>query len=673
MFGDVIHKDVKAKGMAAHKAGAFRRSVLPALIAAQVSLLAVGVNADEGNFPLSNFNKSLRGEFDRGVTPFSQSDITKDFLYRTVDENAPKLDTDIPEQSYRENGPRILVNKFDFHRLQEFPEVGITREKVEGLAEDLRVKYMKEDQVFASGYTREELEELATFLDKVGARENPEKLSPQSFKQLVGIMKQQNAERGINYSDLEEITGELTHFYRQNGLFLAQVQIPAQEVKDGVVSLTVQEGRLGKVVVEDNQRYGEADLVHPFGSKLGGLVSHGEIEEGLYLLNDLPGLNVTGYFSAGDSPGETALNLKVRNEKSWKVAVRADNHGSTFTGDERLYTVGELLNPMGIGDALTLGYLKSEDPGKSDLAQFKYSFPVFGPRTRLEVSADRNEFELKDGDSDNALINQLGIEGVNSTYALNLDHKFYRSRDFNLSAGVALTQKETDVDAVVTEFSRTEKVNGIELGMHIDGLGQSIQMLNIADVRLSYGSHQEDIVEGRDEEFYKFALDTNSLFFVPLPFTDASSRLILKSRWQYSDSSLPAFEQMSLGGANGVRAYSVRDFSADQAVMLNAEWYFDFPEFMNFEIASGHRLNDVMQFGLLADAAYGSIVNFEDELNDDWARLAGLGFILKFNWDDTLAANISFAKPVSSVSSLEAVGDDAESLEIYADITFFFQ
>jgi hemolysin activation/secretion protein len=664
MFGAGFHKEMNSL---------VRSRYLASLLVANLGLASAPLWADEGKFPLSNFNKSLRGEFDRGVTPFSQSDITKDYLYRTVDENAPKLDAAIPEQNFREEGPRILVKKFDFHRLQEFPEAGVTRDKVEGLAEELRVKYMKEDQTFASGYTRGELEELAGFLNKVGARENPENLTPESFQQFISIVKQQNAERGINYTDLEEITSELTHFYRRNGLFLAQVQIPAQEVKDGVISLTVQEGRLGKVVVEDNQRYSETALTTPFGSKLGGLVSHAEMEEGLYLLNDLPGLNVTGYFSAGDSPGETALNLKVRKEKNWKVAMRADNHGSTFTGDERLYTVGELLNPLGIGDTLTLGYLRSEDPGKSDLAQFKYSMPIMGPRTRLEISADRNEFALEDGESENALINQLEIEGVNSTYALNLDHKFHRSRDFNLSAGIGLTQKKTDVEAVVEEFARVEKVNGFELGMHVDGLGQSIQMLNIADVRVSFGSHQEDIAEERDEDFYKFALDTNSLFFVPLPMTDASSRLILKSRWQYSDSSLPAFEQMSLGGANGVRAYSVRDFSADQAVMVNAEWYFDFPEFMNFDIGTGHRLNDVMQFGLLADAAYGSIVNFEDELENDWARLAGLGFILKFNWDDALAANISFAKPVSSISSVEGVGEDAESVEIYADITFFFQ
>lgn len=662
MFGAGFHKEMNSL---------VRGRYLASLLVANIGLSSTALWADEGKFPLSNFNKSLRGEFDRGVTPFSQSDITKDYLYRTVDENAPKLDAAIPEQSFRDEGPRILVKKFDFHRLQEFPEAGVTREKVEGLAEELRIKYMKEDQTFASGYTRAELEELAGFLNKVGARENPENLNPESFRQFISIVKQQNAERGINYADLEEITSELTHFYRQNGLFLAQVQIPAQEVKDGVISLTVQEGRLGKVVVEDNQRYSESALTTPFGQKIGGLVSHAEMEEGLYLLNDLPGLNVTGYFSAGDSPGETALNLKVRNETSWKVATRVDNHGSTFTGDERFYTVGEVLNPLGIGDTLTLGYLKSEDPGESELGQFKYSLPIIGARTWLEVSADRNEFAIDNVDEASSV--PIEIEGTNTTYSLGVSHKIHRSRDFNLSAGINLTDKKTDVESDIAAFNSITHARGVELDFHIDGLGDTIQMLNIADMKLTYGEHQEEIDEARGDEFYKFALDTSSLFFVPLPFTDASSRLILKSRWQYSEDSLPAFEQMSLGGANGVRAYSVRDYSADQAAMINAEWYFDFPEFMNFEIAAGHRLNDVMQFGFLADVAYGSIVNYEDELNDDWARLAGVGFILKFNWDETLAANISFAKPVSSVSSVEGVGDDAESLEIYADFTFFFQ
>lgn len=638
-----------------------------------LSVCSVQVLAQSGALPATNFQRSLQNESIHVTTPFSQSDVAKEYLYRTVEDNAPVLDTDIPQHSRRIEGPRITVKKFEFHRLQDFPKHGITKETVETLAESLRVKYMKEDQVFASGYTRDNLEELAAYLDRVGARETVANLNAENLQQLIELIKNQNEERGISYSDLEEITNELTLFYRQNGLFLAQVQIPAQDVKDGVVTLSVQEGVLGKVLVEANKNYGEALLTSPFVSDVGSLVSHADMEESLYLLNDLPGLNVTGYFSAGDAPGETALNLQVRNEDSWKVAVRSDNHGSRFTGDKRGYVVGEWLNPLGIGDRLTVGYLKSADPGNTELYQTSYSIPLFGPRTRLEIAAERNEFELDDVDGGaDSVINQLELEGSNESYSIGIEHKFYRARDFNFSTGLSLTDKRTQIESVDAVFDEEEHVRGGEVSFYVDSLSDSIRMFNVANVKLSYGEHQVDVPEERGDSFEKFALDTNSLFFVPLPLTDAESRLVIKSRWQYSDSLLPSFEQLSLGGANGVRAFSVRDFSGDQAGLVSAEWYFDIPHLMNFEVLDGHYLNDIVQFGLIADAGYASLVNFEEGFGDSWTYLSGFGAIMKLSWDDLFTSQITFAHPSSSKSSVEGIGDDAESIQIYADFTFLF-
>lgn len=634
----------------------------------------------------SNFLRSVRSAFDQDNISIQDpdQDLTREYYQRTVEANEPKLDTNIPTQKMREEGPRILVKKFEFLRLVEFPEAGITRAEVETRAEELRRSYMKEDEIFASGYTRTELEELADQLTKINAIDDPSSLSGSDLQQLVAVMRRQKAERGVSYADLEEITSELTAYYRTQGLFLAQVQIPAQEVEAGVITLTVQEGVLGKVAVEDNKGYGFKLLTQPFKNDIGQLVSHDEVEEGLYLLNDLPGLNVTGYFSAGDAPGETALNLKVREEDRWSATVRADNHGSTFTGDQRLYTLFDALNPLGIGDALTIGYLKSnsyedfDNDFGSDLGQFKYSLPVFGPRTRFEISADYNQFVLLDRDDEDNPVNGLEIEGVNETYAASLDHKFYRSRAFNLSGALSFTDKQTQIDSNVNSAVSGDHVRGGELGFYVDGLGETVQMLNMANMKLQYGEHQNEVDAARGDDFYKFALDTNSLFFVPLPFTDSSSRMVLKSRWQYSDSALPAFEQLSMGGANGVRGYTVRDISADQAALLNLEWYFPLPNALNPTIWADNRLNDVLQLGLIADAAYGTINNYDEEVADQWARLASAGLMIKLNWEEFFAAQISVSHPLMSESSetLDPIngefGDDAKSAQVYADFSFFF-
>ena len=56
-----------------------------------------------------------------------------------------------------------------------------------------------------------------------------------------------------------------------------------------------------------------------------------------------------------------------------EVAVRTDNHGSKFTGDQRLYVVADWYNPTGIGDSLTFGFLQSFSPEESQLGQLNYS------------------------------------------------------------------------------------------------------------------------------------------------------------------------------------------------------------------------------------------------------------------------------------------------------------
>ncbi|MFS1525026.1 ShlB/FhaC/HecB family hemolysin secretion/activation protein [Microbulbifer sp. 2304DJ12-6] len=630
----------------------------------------------------SSFRNRVRDAFDQNTPTINEADITKDFLQRTYEAEDPNLNTQIPEISRRNEGPRITVRKFQFHRLEDYPEFGIDRETIEQLAESLRIKFMKEDKRLASGFTLEELEELAILLDGMKVQLNPAGLDPAELKKLVGVIERQNKDRGLSYADLEEIAAELTNFYRRQGLFLAQVQIPAQDVESGVVTLTVQEGLLGQVVADENDQYAQEKLIDPFEYQRGKLVNHADIETGLYLLNDLPALNVTGYFSAGENPGETKLNLKVRDTDNWRASFRVDNHGSLYTGDQRAYATIDWLNPVGIGDALTVGYLKSnldsDDSLGSELAQLKYSFPLIGPRTRVQLSADYNEFNLYNDENEVDVINLLEISGLNRSYTVSIDHKFKRSRDFNLTGTFALSDKEsnTDIGAIsnpgINLGFTNDHVYGGEIGFYVDSLSSGfLSMLNIVNTTLQYGEHQNAVEKGRGDRFTKLSLNASSLIFLPMPFSDDHSRLILKSRAQYSDSNLPGFEQLSLGGANGVRAFSVRDFSADRGGILSAEWYMNFPEVIDSEIF-GQRLNDLLQVALIADIGYGYVNNYETGLKDDWARFSGAGMLFKFNWNDRFSSKVSVAWPLDSGSSISdlTVGEDQPT--IYTDFSVFY-
>ncbi|MBN8429906.1 ShlB/FhaC/HecB family hemolysin secretion/activation protein [Microbulbifer salipaludis] len=651
------------------------------LVVSVAGMLLTGseVSAQDGD---SGFRSRVRQAFEQDVPHINDTDVSEEFERRAKEARDPNLDTDIPEVSGREIGPRISVKKFRFHRLEEYPEFGIDRETVEAKAEALRVQYMKEDKIVAAGYTVENLQEIALLLEGMGARFAPENLGARELRKLINTLERQNAQRGLSYVDLEDIAAELTRFYRQQGLFLAQVQIPAQEVQGGVVTFSVQEGVLGQVAVHDNQKYSATQLADAFSSQQGKLVNHDSIEESLYLLNDLPALNVAGYFSPGDNPGETRLNLKVRDESGWRLVTRMDNHGSTFTGDNRIFTAVDWFNPLGIGDELTVGYLKSSgidefDSGfGSNLGQLKYSLPLLSTRTRIQLSADYNKFKIHNSANEDDFINLLELEGINENYGLSVDHKFRRSRDFNITGTVTVTDKKSEMMAATPILERWDQALGGEAGIYVDHLsGGGIPMLNVINAKIQYGelnSYTGDTSLETDSEFQKFAAETSSLLFLPMPLTDLQSRLVVKSRWQYSDNTLPSFEQLSLGGANGVRAFDVRDFSADQAGLISAEWYPSFPESINPKIF-GNRLNDMLQVAVIADAGYGIVNNPEEDLNNDWAALAGAGFLFKFSWAENWASQLSVAWPTSSKSSIEGAGDDADSPTLYADFSYFLQ
>jgi len=48
-------------------------------------------------------------------------------------------------------------------------------------------------------------------------------------------------DRSLSFADLEEAAATITRYYRKNGYLVARAYVPAQQIKDGVVEITVLE------------------------------------------------------------------------------------------------------------------------------------------------------------------------------------------------------------------------------------------------------------------------------------------------------------------------------------------------------------------------------------------------------------------------------------------------
>lgn len=167
---------------------------------------------------------------------------------------------------------------------------------------------------------------------------------------------------GFTVGRLQEVADEVTRYYRERGLILAQAFVPVQNVTDGVVKIQILEGVLGRVVTEGNEMYDEKVLQQPFRKLIDQPVTNKSAEAALLGLTEYPGISLFGVFQPGQQVGTADMVVKVQEEKRFEAGIRADNHGIRETGQNRYRLIGSVNNLTGAGDKFTATLQHTEQP-----------------------------------------------------------------------------------------------------------------------------------------------------------------------------------------------------------------------------------------------------------------------------------------------------------------------
>lgn len=629
-------------------------ALLAVAVVSSAVVSSVALAADQASFPGQQVQPDMGEQFEARTRIEGEDGTIPPVIERNPDPQA---------------GPRIWVNRFKLDSLAEFPEDGVTREAVGRLVEQLRFDAMKLKEHIAYGYGRQDLVDIAQILADIEARGVFAEVTPLDVETLMEIVSGQRLQRGLTHGQLEEIAQAVTQYYRERGYILARAYIPAQEVTGGVVELRVLEGRLGNVQVQGEPRYNKKLLMQPFGSVLGGSVTADNIQEAMYLANDLPGIELFGYFTAGDQLGETKLNLNVREEKQWDALLRLDNQGTDFTGVYRLFGQAQWLNPTGIGDEMRVGVLQSGEPANSTYGMVEYVVPVFGLRNKLAVNASYNDY-IVGGSADFE-----DLLGTTTTFEANFKHNFERGRRGNFYTGVLVANKQSDLAGIGGTFAKSEESRNAGVTIDWDQLYERQRLLARLVAQLDGGEVIAGLEDGQSDTFAKLYFEGSVLFFVPLPFTDKTNRMVVNTIGQWSDVKMPSVELFSLGGPNAVRAYGPTTFSADQALLVGAEWYPELPRVLDIDIAAGKSVADILQFTLFLDAGYGTQIALEPSTgpapSDQWAALLGGGLGIRFDWGKRFSGQMSIAQPINSkFSDADTAAATEESVQVWVDLTY---
>jgi hemolysin activation/secretion protein len=156
----------------------------------------------------------------------------------------------------------------------------------------------------------------------------------------------------------------------QHAGWVASVQIPAQEINSGTLTLQVVAAHIVEVRVRGDagpyekllrERIAQIQALNPLNEH--------EVERLLLLAGDIPGLEVQlSLRPAGTVQGEVIGELSIAFRR-FSVLVNAQNYNSRLLGRETGYVRGELYGLTGLGDVTYVGASSTTDFHEQRIAQ----------------------------------------------------------------------------------------------------------------------------------------------------------------------------------------------------------------------------------------------------------------------------------------------------------------
>jgi len=379
----------------------------------------------------------------------------------------------------------------------------------------------------------------------------------------------------LTLSGLRGMALKIANFYHRNGYFVAQAYLPAQDIKDGAVSIAVIEGQYGKITLH-NQTNLSDNLANSLlaGLNSGDMIISAPLENRLLLLSDLPGVNVRSTLVPGVSVGTSDLTVDVTPGKRVTGSIDADNAGNRYTGANRIGATVSLNDPAGYGDVATLRALTSG----SGLNYARASYQMQFGKAKAGVAYSSLGYKLGEE------FTSLQANGTAQIVSVYGSYPMIRSRNNNLNIQFDFDAK-TFQDKVDSTSSVTDKKAHVLMtslvGDHRDNFGGG----GLSGYSLTWSAGNIDIQTPAVLAFDATTAQSNG-YYNKLGFNAARLQSITETvslsaaiNGQYASKNLDVSEKMELGGMYAVRAYPEGEAYGDQGYVVNLEIRKQLPRF----------------------------------------------------------------------------------------------
>ena len=370
---------------------------------------------------------------------------------------------------------------------------------------------------------------------------------------------------------VETARAALETIYRDKGFGTVLVDIPEQDVVNGVVQLKVTEGALERVRITGARYYSLGKIREQLPSlKEGTTPNLPKVQEELAALNaSSAGRVVTPVLKPGKTPGKLEVELKVKDEFPLHGSVEINDRFISNTSRLRLNANLRYDNLWQLNHSASLGYVVAPlDRNEVEVFFGTYLMRFADSRNLLALYA-------VDASSDIAATGDISQVGVGNIYGARAIFPLPGLQDFNhnltLGADYKDFQETTQLLGVDAQNTPIDYVSFVTT-YRGNWIHETAKTALTAEARIAprgFGNTTKEFTQKRfgakpNFAFLKLRLQHDRQFLL-----DTLLKIDLQS--QISDSPIISNEQFTVGGIGSVRGYLEAQQLADDGLVGSLE------------------------------------------------------------------------------------------------------
>lgn len=378
----------------------------------------------------------------------------------------------------------------------------------------------------------------------------------------IKVITNEYVGKDVSIKDLYSMVEKINKLYEDKGYVTCQAFLLQQSVENGIIKITLIEGKTGDVDIKGTQWTKDEYIYDRLHLTPGEIANIKTLNRDMLRFNATNDVQLRIVMRAGKENGTTDYSIEAREPKQYSGNVWMDNAGSYSSGELRGGIFVNSRSHSGYRDASTVGVIFSRG-----MKAFTggYSVPIGRSGSKFNFQYSSNSVKVVKGDF-SAIDNVLGHSNV---YSFGVVQPWVINDHTRSDISFTYSYQNSTTDMRKGDWSYTvndDTINDYTLAFSMTNYGSS---------HVFYQKHS--IVHGNGKRAYNGS-DTYLYYRMNGMYQKGyqhGQSLTFRTDFQWTkDNYLPSARQFYIGGMYSVRGYKESYKGADNGISFSAEYAF---------------------------------------------------------------------------------------------------